>query len=134
MKKLFAVVFVFMVGFFVLSPAAAPVVLADDEGPYLGLEYGEKTGLGASDIRITVVNVIKVILGLLGIIALSLIIYAGFLWMTAAGNEDNITKAKGIISASVIGLVIILSAYSITTFVFENLVGATRDGEEFDPN
>ncbi len=133
MKKLFAFVFVLMVGFFVVSPTLAPAALADDEGPYLGLEYGEKTGLGASDIRITVANIIKVVLGLLGIIAVSLIVYAGFLWMTAAGNEDNITKAKGIISASVIGLVIILSAFSITTYVFENLVAATRDGENFRP-
>ncbi len=128
-----ALAFFLLLGFQVVTVAPAQ---GDSEGPYLGLEYGENTGLGGSDIRVTVANIIKVILGLLGIIAVSLIVYAGFLWMTAAGNDDQITKAKGIISASVVGLAIILSAYSITTFVFNSLSDATQGGENFsaDPN
>lgn len=95
------------------------------EGPYLGLEYGEQTGLGKGDVRTTVARIIQVSLGLLGIVAVSLIVYAGFLWMTGGGNEDNVTKAKSILVTSIIGLAIILAAYSITQFVFRNLYQAT---------
>ena len=64
-----------------------------------------------------VVVVINGVLGLLGIIFLSLTFYAGFLWMTAQGNEDNVTKAKNILTTSIIGIIIIVAAYAITNFV-----------------
>lgn len=86
----------------------------------------EKTGLGEQDPRIIAASVINVLLGFLGIIAVVLIIYAGFLWMTAAGNEDQITKAKNLMVAAVIGLVIILAAFAIANFVLNQLVRATN--------
>ncbi|OGF15393.1 hypothetical protein A3G56_03175 [Candidatus Falkowbacteria bacterium RIFCSPLOWO2_12_FULL_45_10] len=67
----------------------------------------------------TVVSVINGILGLLGIIFLVLVLYAGFLWMTAAGNEDQVTKAKSILTTSIIGIVIIVAAYAIVKFVLD---------------
>ncbi len=60
---------------------------------------------------------IKILLSFLGIIFLILIIYGGFLWMTAAGNNDKVEKAKNIIVNSVVGLVIVMLAYAITWFV-----------------
>ena len=65
--------------------------------------------------------VITGFLGLLGVIFIILIIYGGYIWMTAAGDEQKVTKAKDIIKRSVIGLIIIVSAYSITYFVFTSL-------------
>lgn len=67
--------------------------------------------------------VISAFLGLLGIIFLVLIIYAGFEWMTAQGDEEKVTKAKDTLTRAIIGLVIITAAYSITYFVFSNLPG-----------
>ncbi|MFA5061571.1 MAG: hypothetical protein WC526_00255 [Patescibacteria group bacterium] len=82
--------------------------------------------LGAPvDPRLIVAQIIYVALGLLGTIFIVLTVYAGFLWMTAGGNEDNIAKAKKILMASVIGLAIILVSYSITWFVFNAITGAT---------
>jgi hypothetical protein len=63
-------------------------------------------------------SLIGAFLSLLGVIFLILIIYAGFLWMTSGGNEIKVLKAKKIIGSSIVGLIIILSAYSITAFVF----------------
>lgn len=83
------------------------------------------TGLGNKDPREIAAAVIRVMLGFLGIIAVMIILYAGFLWMTAAGNEDKITQAKGMMSAGVIGLVIVLAAFGIATFVMNALVTAT---------
>lgn len=60
---------------------------------------------------------IRVALSLSGTIFLALTIYAGFLWMTAAGNEDQVTKAKEIIMRATLGIFITLAAFSITAFV-----------------
>jgi amino acid transporter len=64
---------------------------------------------------------IKTILGLLGIIFVVLIVYSGFQWMTAQGNEEKVTKARETISRAIIGLLIVIAAWSITYFVFEAL-------------
>ena len=81
------------------------------------------TGLGTADIRVVVGRIIYVALGILGTILLVLIVYAGFLWMTAGGNEDQVDKAKTYIKNAVIGLVIVLSSYAITYFVITRLMG-----------
>jgi len=60
-------------------------------------------------------------LSLLGVVFMVLIIYGGFTWMFARGNDQAVTKAKGIIETAIIGLVIVISAYAITTFIAENL-------------
>ena len=73
----------------------------------------------------TVGKIIKIVLGFLGTIFLALTVYAGVLWLTAAGNEENIEKANKILKTSVIGLIIILSAYTITFFVLTNLFRVT---------
>lgn len=56
-------------------------------------------------------------LTLVGLIFLILMVYAGYLWLTARGEEEPITKAKKIITSSLIGFVLVASAYSITVFV-----------------
>ena len=65
----------------------------------------------------TVGLVIRIALSFMGTIFLGLMVYAGILWMTASGEEEPIKKAQKIIMASVIGLVIVVSAYSITNYL-----------------
>ena len=94
----------------------------------LGLSNGNvgaSTGLGTQDVRQTIGKIINVALSLLGVIVLVIIIYGGFLWMTAGGNDEKVGEAKKWIFGGIIGLVIILSAYAIATFVISNLVNAT---------
>lgn len=79
------------------------------------------------DIRMTVVDIIKIVLGFLGIIVVIIILYAGFKWMTAGGNEENVTEAKKMLTNGIIGLIIILSAYALATFIISYMVGATTD-------
>jgi len=67
-------------------------------------------------------KVINAILGLLGVIFLVLTLFAGFLWMTAAGNDDQVGKAKKILTAAIIGIVIIVSSYAITNFVLTSVL------------
>lgn len=108
----------FSVGlFFAQSALAAPIDL--------GLQPLDATGLGHVDIRIIVANIIKSALGLLGILAVVLMLYAGYEWMASGGNEEQIGTAKKILINATIGLAIILSAYSIVAFVMTKLVEAT---------
>ncbi len=82
-------------------------------------------GTEAQDIRITVAKGIQLVLSLLGIVFVVLIVYAGFLVFTAAGNDENVSKAKKIIEYAVIGLIIIVSAYSITNFITSRILAET---------
>ncbi len=82
-------------------------------------------GLGTTDVRVTIARIINVFMGLLGIIAVVIILYGGFIWMTAAGNEERVDQARKMIVSGVIGLAIILSAYAIARFVVNSLVSAT---------
>lgn len=81
-------------------------------------------GVGGYEISKTnlpemIANIVKIFLGFLGAIFVGLMLYAGYLWMTAGGNEDKVTKAKDLIKRSIIGLAIVLAAYSITYFIFK---------------
>jgi len=62
---------------------------------------------------------------LLGVFFVILAIYAGYLWMTASGNEEQVTKAKGLIINSVIGIVIVFSAFAISWFVLDKVSSKT---------
>ncbi len=122
----FAVIMMLVVPMFTLTVHNASAnVDAWGENEYGGLNAVAGIGLGNADPRAIAASVIKVMLGFLGIIAVLIILFAGFLWMTAAGNEDKITQAKGMMSAGVIGLIIILAAFGIATFVMNALVTAT---------
>lgn len=94
-----------------------------------GLEKAEQTGLPQEDVRIIIANVIRVFLGVLGTIALVLFFYAGYLWMTSAGKEEQMAKAKDIMKNTSIGLLIILSAYAIVTFIIGLLIEVTGSGQ-----
>lgn len=103
-----------------LMPVATQAISFEDPSQSLGL--------GTADLKETVINIINWVLGLLGIIAVIMILYAGFQWMTAGGNEDKVSSAKKIISAAVVGLIIILLAWAIVNFVLKtasNVSGAT---------
>jgi cbb3-type cytochrome oxidase subunit 3 len=76
---------------------------------------------GASTIPEFIGVVVRVVLSFLAIVFFLLIFYAGLIWMTARGNPENISKAKGMMEAAVIGLVIVVSAYAITRFIFQGL-------------
>jgi len=92
---------------------------ADEAGIASTIELGNK------DPRAMVASVINVLLSFLGIIAVVIILIGGFKWMTAGGNEEKTGEAKKLITAGVIGLVIILASWAIATFVLNQLIAAT---------
>lgn len=56
---------------------------------------------------------------ILGIIAIALLMYSGFVWMTARGNESKVEKAKETIFEILIGLIFIIGGYALTTFILK---------------
>ncbi|MBI2443941.1 MAG: hypothetical protein HYV42_01705 [Candidatus Magasanikbacteria bacterium] len=108
--------------FVILLFAASSVWAAVDIGSNLTQEVARQAGFETSGVTETtfseqVGRVIKAALGLAGTVFLALTIYAGILWMTASGNEEQVTKATGILRQAIIGLIIVLSAYGLVVFV-----------------
>ncbi|MCX6797946.1 MAG: pilin [Candidatus Falkowbacteria bacterium] len=88
-------------------------------------EIAQEIQLGSDDPRLIVARIINTAMLFLGIIAVVLILIAGFKWMTAGGNEDKVSEAKKLMGAGIIGLVIILAAWGIAQFVLDKLIVAT---------
>ena len=87
----------------------------------------------SADFAGIVATIINIVLGLLGMVFIVLLIIAGFNWMTAAGNEEKVEKARTTITRAIIGLLIIIAAYSITYFVFNALNNAAQNGGSGSP-
>ncbi|TAN57348.1 MAG: hypothetical protein EPN26_02625 [Rhodospirillales bacterium] len=90
-----------------------------------GLSYSTIVGWGTQDLRTTIMLVINIILGFLGIIAVAGIFFGGFKYMTAGGNEEQAGAGKTVIIAGAIGLAIVFAAYAIASFVVQQLAAAT---------
>ncbi len=122
MKSKF-IIFSSLIGYFL--PSLVLAQLGDLSN--LGLnEFSSNTNLGTNIALIeTIVRIINILLGFLGVLVVVAIIYGGFKRMTSAGNEDQISSGNKIMGAGVVGLVIILAAYAITAFVINQLVEVT---------
>jgi type IV secretion system pilin/Big-like domain-containing protein len=111
--------------------AFAPIVHAQDNitaNEILNEDVGEVIGTGTEDIRIVIARLIRAAFGFLGIIAVLLILYAGFIWMTAAGEAEKVDRAKKILTSAIIGLLIIMSAFGIVSFIISRLLGEVGGG------
>ncbi|MFH1173153.1 MAG: hypothetical protein V1692_01325 [bacterium] len=68
-------------------------------------------------------GIIEAFLGFLGILFISYMIYGGYTWMTAGGNDDKVSRAKDVIRNAIIGIAVLLAAWGITNFVINALTG-----------
>lgn len=87
--------------------------------------FGAFSGLGTADIRVIVANIIRLVLSFIGIIMVIMIIWGGFLWLTAGGSDEQTSKAKSTLINAIIGLIIILAANSIVTYLINALVSSS---------
>ncbi len=102
---------------------AAPAVLAQNFGADTakGSDMINLTGTASETIASVAGQLIGTLLSFLGIIFLILVIVGGFMWMTSQGNDAKVKSAQKLITTAIIGLIIIVSAYAITTFIADNL-------------
>jgi len=112
--------------------AAAVAVFVFSAKAALAVETGleataSQAGLRSNqtDLGVLIGKIVGQLMGFVGVIFFVLMIYGGFLWMTAQGNEEQIKKAKSLITGAVIGIIIVFSAYAITSFVITNVGEST---------
>jgi hypothetical protein len=105
-----------------LLTVAQPVFAAAD--PY-GLE-GARNASQYKDSKKSVPEIAGALIGVafsvIGIVFLGLALYAGYKWMTAQGNEKDVTKARDTLINATIGVVLMVAAYAITNFLFTNVI------------
>jgi len=89
--------------------------------------------LGQVDPRVLIIRIIQIALSFLGVLAILIILYAGFKWMTSGGDEEKIRQAGKVLRDALIGLLIILASWAIVTFVFSRLLGVIGGGGGNNP-
>ena len=109
---------------YLLSPVAAMAQVGGITPGDPGQSMQSLSG-GETDLPTLVGNIINVFIGVLGIIFVILVVYAGFLYLTAGGETDKVEDAKKMLRNGVIGLILILAAYAISNFVVQALLQAT---------
>lgn len=110
------------------------VAHADDYGieKTAGAANLKKSVAGSSDVPGLVGAIVKIALDLTGIIFFALILVAGFRWMTARDNSEVIDKSKDTIEHAVVGLIVVLAAYAITSFIFNSLSATSSSDVSID--
>jgi amino acid transporter len=74
-------------------------------------------------------QVIVTVINVTGIIFVILVLYGGVMYMTASGDEERVKKSKRLLTSAIIGLIITLAAYSIASFVVDQLSGLTTTAQ-----
>jgi len=82
---------------------------------------GGAMGDSNQDPREIIGRFIKFALGFLGLIAVGIILVGGFKWMTSGGNEEKIKEAQKLLSAGVVGLIIVLASWGLATWLIQNI-------------
>ena len=62
-------------------------------------------------------TVVSAVIGLLGVVFIGLIVYAGYNWMIARGDEEKLNKAKDTLRRAIIGLIVVIGSYAIWNFI-----------------
>jgi len=106
----------------IITPLTSAQILKKETGANdLAIKTAQRANLSDMEVGEVVAFTIKMVLGLLSIIFLVIIVYSGFAWMMARGNEEKVSKSLATIRMAIIGLIITLGAYAITYFVFNYL-------------
>ncbi len=131
---------IFVVTVFGLFSLTAQAVEDPPKNTYYGLEdVAVKSGLikanqGDVSLAVKIGQFIKPLMGLTGSVFLVLTIYAGVMWMTAAGNEERVAKAKKILGMASIGLLVVVMAYAITSFIGGVIFGNNPSSQKSTEN
>lgn len=92
-------------------------------GDGISLRFPNPLGGGTTTVVDLVINIINGIFGLLGAVAVIMIVYGGVIYMTGGSSKDGAEKGKKIITSAVIGLVIVLLSLAIIDLLFVLLGG-----------
>lgn len=128
MKKIQTAIFFLLLSAPFQTFAAVYKGLSGQQGAEGALSIvGDKAG-NKTDLPTMIGNLINVLLGSLGIVFVLLIVFAGIQYMTAAGDDTKVKKAKTMLTQAVIGMIIVVAAYSISAFVIGQLSAVSSGG------
>lgn len=116
--------FLTLPGLFLPLSTHADVLGGTETGGFLR-DIGEEAGYKTVDPHVLVARYINIFLQLVGAILVALLVYGGFLWMTAGGDQEKVKKATSTIKNAIIGLIIIVLAWSLSRFILTRLITAT---------
>lgn len=128
LKKIAIAAVLLFSSFAVLAPVdtyAKKICIEGDSGDCIEVsESGEKSPNKSSDgVKGLLVKVAETLFTATGIISVIVIIWAGIMYSTAAGDAGKVARAKQIIVFAVIGLIVSISAGAILAFVTNSIVG-----------
>lgn len=119
------------IGFYHASPVFAQ---AAQQGGYQGAinqtnQVGQAAGINQTGDLVQIIGrIINIVLSFLGVILLLLFLWAGYLWMTAGDSAAKVEQAKNIMKNAVIGLVIVVSAFAISSYIISLIAGNIGGG------
>jgi hypothetical protein len=125
-KKLFLILGIFL--FFAIVPynVLAKKTIGDAQA---NLEvFADRTGIEKTDTTTYSAKIITIGFSVTGVLFLSLMVYAGFKWMIARGNEEHVKKAMNTMIGATIGLCVVVGSYAITDYMTKKLVNAQKGG------
>lgn len=97
-------------------------------------DFNTTAGLPTGNLIAVITGIVKSLLALMGLVLVILILYAGFTWMTAQGDEKKVDTAKAIIKNATIGVILIIISYALATFIITEVTGAiTGSGSSNTP-
>jgi len=121
-KKIIALILVIAFSLILLAPSANAFSLSEQVKNFGSKLYGGDTVRAPQEIA---ASFIQAGLGFLGLLFFMLILYGGYMYMTAMGKDEQVKKAKNVLIYASIGLIIVLSAFAIASFVLSNIIRAT---------
>ena len=114
------------------KPATTPPHMSEGINTQLMVGVGQKgADLGmAVDPRAIVVSYVQTLLQAASVLCILLIVYSGYMFFIARGDESKVDNAKKTLRYTIIGLIIILAAYSIT-LIASRIISTAVQGEEY---
>lgn len=79
--------------------------------------------IGEDDPRVILGNILRLVLGLVGSVALVVFVFGGLTWMTSAGNTDRVTQGRDTLVWAAIGLIVIFASYTVVAFILQTVTG-----------
>lgn len=109
-----------------VSLAVPLIVLAQPGGPGL-IGSPSPAGTARGDLRDVLLDLINFVLAIVGIIAVAVLIYGGFRYITSIGNEEAVAEAKKTLIYAIVGLVVIGLSAVLVNFVIRGVGGAVPE-------
>lgn len=126
-KNIFIILAIFIIVFNLFITANCAMALSGaQQQAVAGLKStADNAKLVSGDPATTVGKAISLVLALSSLILLIIVVYGGVMWMTAGGNKEQVSKSRSMIIEGVIGLIICLAAYALTSYVVLEITSAT---------